>query len=62
MLPRALRSSLLARHQGSSCGHQHAWRLLRRTRVSYFYNVFPPFCSWAHMSGLNILVRAPLKL
>jgi hypothetical protein len=41
---------------------QHgARRLLRRTRTSYFYNVFPPFCSWAHMLGLNILVRAPLS-
>jgi hypothetical protein len=30
--------------------------------ISYFYNVFPPFCSWAHMSGLNILVRALLEL
>jgi hypothetical protein len=31
------------------------------TRISYFYNVFPPFCSWAHMSGLSILVCAPLS-
>jgi hypothetical protein len=37
-------------------------RLLRRTRISYFCNVFPSFCSWAHMSGLSILVRAPLEL
>jgi hypothetical protein len=43
-------------------GHHGARRLLRRTHISYFYNVFPPFCSWAHMSGLNILVRAPLEL
>jgi hypothetical protein len=39
-----------------------ARRLLRRTRISYFYNEFPLFCSWAHMSGLNILVCASLKL
>jgi hypothetical protein len=43
-------------------GQHGARRLLRRTRTSYFYNVFPPFCSWAHMSGLSILVRAPLEL
>jgi hypothetical protein len=43
-------------------GHHGARRLLRRNRISYFYNVFPPFCSWAHMSGLSILVRAPLEL
>jgi hypothetical protein len=23
--------------------------------------VFPPFCPWAHMSGLSTLVRAPLS-
>jgi hypothetical protein len=28
------------------------------TGVSYFL----PFCPWAHMSGLSILVRAPLEL
>jgi hypothetical protein len=28
------------------------------TCISYFL----PFCLWAHMSGLNILVRAPLEL
>jgi hypothetical protein len=28
------------------------------TGISYFL----PFCPWAHMSGLNILVRAPLEL
>jgi hypothetical protein len=27
------------------------------TGISYFL----PFCSWAHMSGLSILVRAPLS-
>jgi hypothetical protein len=27
------------------------------TGVSYFL----PFCAWAHMSGLSILVRAPLS-
>jgi hypothetical protein len=27
--------------------------------MRYFYNVFPLFCSWAHMSGLSILVCAP---
>jgi hypothetical protein len=43
-------------------GHHGARRLLRRTHISYFYNVFPPFCPWAHMSGLSILVRAPLEL
>jgi hypothetical protein len=43
------------------CGHQGNRRLHRRTRVSYFYNVSPPFCSRAHMSGLSILVRAPLS-
>jgi hypothetical protein len=42
-------------------GQHGARRLLRRTRISYFYNVFPPLCSWAHMSGLDILVRAPLS-
>jgi hypothetical protein len=30
--------------------------------ISYFYNVFLPLCSWAHMSGLSILVCAPLEL
>jgi hypothetical protein len=35
--------------------------LLGDTGIGYFYNVFPPFCSWAHMSGLSILVRAPLS-
>jgi hypothetical protein len=25
-------------------------------------NYFLPFCLWAHMSGLSILVRAPLEL
>jgi hypothetical protein len=44
------------------CGHHGARRLLRRTRISYFYNVFPPFCSWAHMSRLSILIRAPFEL
>jgi hypothetical protein len=29
--------------------------------AGYFYSVFPPFCSWAHMSGLSTLVRAPLS-
>jgi hypothetical protein len=43
-------------------GYHGARRLLRRTRIRYFYNVFPPFCSWAHMSGLSILVRALLEL
>jgi hypothetical protein len=28
------------------------------TGTSYFL----PFCSWAHMAGLSILVRAPLEL
>jgi hypothetical protein len=28
------------------------------TSISYFL----PFCPWAHMSGLSILVRAPLEL
>jgi hypothetical protein len=28
------------------------------TGISYFL----PFCPWAHMSGLSILVRAPLEL
>jgi hypothetical protein len=23
---------------------------------------FLPFCPWAHMSGLSVLVRAPLEL
>jgi hypothetical protein len=32
------------------------------TCISYSYNVFLPLCSWAHMSGLNILVCAPLEL
>jgi hypothetical protein len=27
------------------------------TGISYFL----PFCPWAHMMGLNILVRAPLS-
>jgi hypothetical protein len=35
--------------------------LIGDTGIGYFYNVFPPFCSWAHMSGLSILVRAPLS-
>jgi hypothetical protein len=43
-------------------GYHGARRLLRHTCISYFYNVFPLFCSWAHMLGLNILVRAPLEL
>jgi hypothetical protein len=28
------------------------------TNISYFL----PFCPWVHMSGLSILVRAPLEL
>jgi hypothetical protein len=32
------------------------------TSISYSHNVFFPLCSWAHMSGLNILVCASLKL
>jgi hypothetical protein len=32
------------------------------TCISYSYNVFLPSCSWAHMSGLGILVYASLKL
>jgi hypothetical protein len=28
------------------------------TSISYSF----PFCPWAHMSGLSILVRAPLEL
>jgi hypothetical protein len=31
------------------------------TCISYSYNVFLPLCSWAHMSGLSILVCAPLS-
>jgi hypothetical protein len=42
-------------------GYHGTRRLLRRTRISYFCNVFPLFCSRAHMSGLGILVRAPLS-
>jgi hypothetical protein len=36
--------------------------LLGDTGIGYFYNVFHLFCSWAHMLGLSILVRAPLEL
>jgi hypothetical protein len=32
------------------------------TCISYSYNVFLPLCSWAHISGLIILVCAPLEL
>jgi hypothetical protein len=32
------------------------------TCFSYSYNVFLPLCSWAHMSGLSILVCASLEL
>jgi hypothetical protein len=32
------------------------------TCISYSYNIFLPLCSWAHMSGLSILVCAPLEL
>jgi hypothetical protein len=32
------------------------------TCISYSYNVFLSLCSWAHMSGLNILVCASLEL
>jgi hypothetical protein len=42
-------------------GQHGTRRLLRRTRISYFYNVFPPFCSWVHMSELSILVCALLS-
>jgi hypothetical protein len=31
------------------------------TRISYSYSVLLPFYSWAHMSGLSILVCAPLS-
>jgi hypothetical protein len=31
------------------------------TCISYSYDVFLPLCSWAHTSGLNILVCAPLS-
>jgi hypothetical protein len=56
------RKKPLAYQYCMDCGHHGARRLLRHTCVSYFYNVFPPFCSWAHMSGLSILVRASLEL
>jgi hypothetical protein len=32
------------------------------TGVSYSYNIFLPLCSWAHISGLSILVCASLEL
>jgi hypothetical protein len=32
------------------------------TCISYSYNIFLPLCSWAHMSGLSILVCASLEL
>jgi hypothetical protein len=32
------------------------------TSISYSHNIFFPLCSWAHMSGLSILVCASLKL
>jgi hypothetical protein len=32
------------------------------TCISYSYNVFLLLCSWAHMSGLNILICASLEL
>jgi hypothetical protein len=30
--------------------------------INYPHNVFHPLCSWAHMSGLSILVCTSLKL
>jgi hypothetical protein len=30
--------------------------------INYPHSVFHPLCSWAHMSGLGILVCASLKL
>jgi hypothetical protein len=32
------------------------------TDVSYSYNIFLPLCSWAHVSGLSILICASLEL
>jgi hypothetical protein len=32
------------------------------TSINYSHNVLLPLCSWAHMSGLSILVCASLKL
>jgi hypothetical protein len=32
------------------------------TSIGYFYTVFLPFCPWAHMSGLSILVCVSLEL
>jgi hypothetical protein len=65
VLRRTLCSSSHARYQGSSAGYQYYMhyghygdrRSPRRYNISYF----PPFCPWAHMSGLSILVRAPLS-
>ena len=32
------------------------------TSIGYFYTVFLPFCPWAHMSGLSILICVSLEL
>jgi hypothetical protein len=43
-------------------GHYGARRSSGRYWHWIHLYVFPPFCSWAHMLGLSILVRAPLEL
>jgi hypothetical protein len=41
-------------------GRQSARRLLSATGIGCFLSEFPPFCPWAHMSRLSLLVCAPL--
>jgi hypothetical protein len=69
MLRHTLCSSSLTRYQGGSTIYQHcrryrhygAWRSSRRRWHWILLYVFPPFCPWAHMSGLSTLVCAPLS-
>jgi hypothetical protein len=58
-------SSSLARYRGSSAWYQYNMHYghygARRSSGWHWHwillYVFPPFCPWAHMSGLSILVR-----
>jgi hypothetical protein len=65
VLRRTLCSSSLARYRGSSATYQYYIHYghygVRGLPKHYSISYFPPFCPWAHMSGLSILVCAPLS-
>jgi hypothetical protein len=61
---RVTRKRVTAYQYCMDCSHHDSRRLLMcySVSISYSHNVFLPLCSWARMSGLNILVCASLKL